>query len=116
MVCREKTFKYVIELIDKNISEDLSIDTICKLSDCKEWNLRRLFKRQAGVNIGEYIRVLRLKKAALLLKNSNKSVSRISVSTGFKSQQSFTRAFKRQFNDTPYAFRMRYIKATLSFE
>ncbi|MGK2696283.1 helix-turn-helix transcriptional regulator [Serratia surfactantfaciens] len=110
MECREKIFKKTIKLIDKNIAGDLSIDNLCAITGCQVWDLRRLFKKQAGINIGKYIRTRRLKKAALLLKSTEESVSNIAVATGFKSQQSFTRSFRRFFNDTPHSFRMRDIR------
>ncbi len=103
---RQKTIEDILKIIQENLANDLSIDNISDISGCSKWRLQRMFKKYMGIKIGEYIRKVRLHKAAVLLKNSDASILDIAMVSGFSSQPAFTRSFKRYFNDTPYSFRV----------
>ena len=47
----------------------------------------------------------RLKKAALLIKNTEKKINTISYETGFHNVDYFCRAFKKSYNMTPTEYR-----------
>jgi AraC-like DNA-binding protein len=52
----------------------------------------------------EFIRVLRLKRAAQLLVESQLSVSEIATEVGFNTVKYFTKYFKEEFNCLPSAY------------
>ena len=52
----------------------------------------------------EYIRVERLKKAALLLREEDFKVNEVCYMVGFNSSSYFTKFFKQQFNTLPKEF------------
>jgi len=58
---------------------------------------------QAG--IGAYIRARRLSKAAVALRLTGRPILDIALQYRFDSQQTFTRAFKKQFAQTPALYR-----------
>lgn len=66
-----------------------------------------LFYRQSGITIGKYIRQCLFSKAVLLLVLTRKSILDISLELGFSSQQSFSRAFKKEFSLSPKKYRNR---------
>jgi len=68
-------------------------------------HLQRLFKRETGVRIGEWLITLRLQKAAYLLANSYLSVKEIARAAGYEHMSSFIRAFERVYVDTPTRYR-----------
>jgi AraC-like DNA-binding protein len=54
-----------------------------------------------GKTPNEFIRHMRLKRAAQLLENGYLTVSQICYKVGFKSQKYFVKAFKAEFNYSP---------------
>ncbi|MGG1123248.1 AraC family transcriptional regulator [Brevibacillus laterosporus] len=60
----------------------------------------------------EYIKRRRLAKAVSLLCTSTLGILDIAVTLGFESQESFTRAFKKEYLMTPAVYR-RYMQALL---
>ena len=59
------------------------------------------FKKNTGKTFTEYLRNVRLDRAARLVTNTNKSIGEISVDSGFGSVSQFLRCFKGKFNCTP---------------
>jgi AraC family transcriptional activator of mar-sox-rob regulon len=64
-----------------------------------------MFKDVTGHAIGAYIRARRLSKAAVALRLTSRPILDIALQYRFDSQQTFTRAFKKQFNQTPAWYR-----------
>ena len=64
-----------------------------------------MFKDITGQAIGAYIRARRLSKAAAALRLTSRPILDIALQYRFDSQQTFTRAFKKQFNQTPALYR-----------
>ena len=70
-------------------------------------HLQRLFKRETGMSIGEWLQSQRLQRAAYLLSNSYLSVKVIARSAGYEHVSSFIRAFERKYALTPKRYRER---------
>jgi AraC-like DNA-binding protein len=70
-------------------------------------HLQRLFKRETGVRLGEWLIAKRLEEAAYLLANSYLSVKEIARSAGYEHVSSFIRAFERRYVLTPTRYRDR---------
>ncbi|MGV3344290.1 helix-turn-helix domain-containing protein [Enterobacteriaceae bacterium LUAb1] len=95
----------LIAWIDANLEGKLDLDTVARRAGYSKWYLQRLFKKITGYSLGEYIRNMRLKDAANRLINSEAPIMDVAMSLGFDSQQSFNRSFKRQFGESPGAWR-----------
>lgn len=59
----------------------------------------------------EFIRVIRLKRAAQLLMQSNLTVAEVCYSTGFKTPKYFSKCFKNEFGLTPREYARRHFKS-----
>jgi AraC-like DNA-binding protein len=70
-------------------------------------HLQRLFKRETGVRLGEWLIAQRLEEAAYLLANSYLSVKEIARSAGYEHVSSFIRAFERRYVLAPTRYRDR---------
>jgi len=64
-----------------------------------------MFKDITGSAIGAYIRARKLSKTAVALRLTSRPILGIALQYGFDSQQTFTRAFKKQFAQTPALYR-----------
>lgn len=67
--------------------------------------LQRLFKTQTGSRLGRSLTEERLRRAALLLLDSEMSVKEIAYTVGYKHSSSFIRAFTRYFRQAPSCYR-----------
>ncbi|NUQ61515.1 MAG: helix-turn-helix transcriptional regulator [Pirellulales bacterium] len=76
-------------------------------------HLARLFRRERGMSFGDYLRELRLRKAAELLSRTAAPVQRIAARVGYKDPSRFASHFRRRFGLTPREFRMRFGKAEM---
>ena len=94
-----------IEFIESNTSENISLGTVAEYSFLSKYHFHRIFKSIIGDTAKEYLTRLRLEKAALLLKNTEKSVSEIAYECGYASPETFNRAFKNYFATSPTIFR-----------
>ncbi|QWA13938.1 helix-turn-helix domain-containing protein [Sodalis ligni] len=87
--------------LENNLDKSLSLDEVAARSGYSKWHLQRMFRSVTGNALGSYIRTRRLSRAATELGRQDQSILDIALQSGFDSQQSFSRAFKRQFSQTP---------------
>lgn len=91
--------------IDKNLGKTLSIDEVAAKSGYSKWHLQRMFRTVTKQTLGGYIRERRLTLAAEALRQTHRPVYDIAMQYGYDSQQTFARVFRRQFAQTPTAYR-----------
>lgn len=91
--------------LESHLDQPLSLDNVAVKAGYSKWHLQRMFKDVTGHAIGAYIRARRLSKAAVALRLTSRPILDIALQYRFDSQQTFTRAFKKQFNQTPAWYR-----------
>ena len=64
----------------------------------------RKIKQLTGMTVVEYIRTIRLKKAAMYLKQNQLSVSETLYLVGFSTHSYFTKCFKEEYGMSPKDF------------
>lgn len=102
---QENVVKDIIVWIEQNLDSRLSLDIIAEKSGYTKWHFQRLFKAYTGISLGKYILARRLSCGAYALRITRSSLLDISLKYCFDSQQTFCRAFKKQFNLTPSEYR-----------
>jgi len=89
-------------LIEKNISDpELTATTLCSELGMSSSKLYRKIKQLTDLSPNEFIRTIRLKKAAHLLKTKTHNVSEVADQVGFNDPLYFSRCFKKQFGYSP---------------
>jgi len=96
----------VINYIENNIAEKMSLSTIAKAVGYSKYHLHRMFVETVGLSIHDYVQRRQLTEAAKLLVFSKKSILEISLIAGYESQQAFTNIFKQMYKKTPNEYRM----------
>ena len=90
------------EVIENNLSEpNLSPSFISEKMAMSSSKLYRKIKQLTDLSPNEFIRTIRLKKSAELLKTKNYNVSEVSDMVGFNDPLYFSRVFKKQFGYAP---------------
>ena len=93
------------DIVMKHLAEpDLNIETLTNELGTSKSTLYRKVTANTGLNINEYIRVSRLKKAAEMLSSQKYRISEVAYMTGFSSPSYFATCFQKQFNVSPSAF------------
>lgn len=87
--------------IEANYDKGISVADIANHLNLNPKYLARLFKKETGQTMSQYISELRLKKAVALLNRTDLSVQEISKQIGFNDSRSFIRLFKKAFDITP---------------
>jgi AraC family transcriptional regulator len=96
----------VLEYIDRQLDQQLELDTMAKVANFSPFHFHRLFGAWFGETLGDYVRRRRLEVAALrLVAQPRLPVLRVALSVGFGSTEAFARAFKTRFSTTPTAWR-----------
>ncbi|TGL88636.1 helix-turn-helix domain-containing protein [Leptospira congkakensis] len=97
-------------LLEGKLDDTIGLGQIAFFTGYSDWHFHRLFKSIQGENVKEYIRRLRLEKAAYELKITNFPILEIAIEAGFLSHEAFSKAFKRVIGITPSEFRKKYQK------
>lgn len=84
---------------------DTSLAALAADYGCSPFAFHRLFKNATGETPHEHVSRVRLERAAYKLAVTNNSILDIALSVGFKNHETFTRAFRRQYGDSPAAWR-----------
>ncbi|BEO07079.1 hypothetical protein SMQC13_48060 [Serratia marcescens] len=95
----------LLSWLESHLDQPLSLDNVAAKAGYSKWHLQRMFKDITGNAIGAYIRARRLSKAAVALRLTGRPILDIALQYRFDSQQTFTRAFKKQFAQTPALYR-----------
>lgn len=106
----EKLMTSVTKYIEENIdSPELSVEELSRHLFMSRGSLYSKIVDLTGETPVEFIRSIKLKKAAVLLEKSDMKVAQIGYAVGFSSPNYFARAFKAKFNISPseYAFQKR---------
>jgi DNA-binding response OmpR family regulator len=98
----EKLLDRVMECINKNLSNsDLSVDMIAEKAGISRVHLHRKMKELTGQTPHDFIRNIRLKKAAQLLTTQGMNVTEVMYACGFSNSASFSTVFKKYYGMSP---------------
>ena len=96
----------LVQVIEENLcEEELNAVFLEKTFSMSKMQLYRKLKTMTGMTPGEFIKHIRLKKAAGLLVSTNLNVTEIFYKTGFNNQSYFFREFKKKYRCAPNEYR-----------
>lgn len=98
----ERFLKKAYEIVEKYLTNpNFDVQLFSSEMGMSRAQLYRKIDAISGQSVNEFIRIVRLKKAAELLKNNDSPVSEIVEKVGFNSFAYFTKSFKEYFGVTP---------------
>jgi AraC-like DNA-binding protein len=83
---------------------DLSVEELSRHLGMSRVHLYKRMRQITGKTPIEFIRVLRLKRAAQLLRESQQNVSEIAYQVGFNNPKYFSSYFKEEFGVLPSVY------------
>ena len=107
----EEMMQKVMNIINENINdEDFNVERLADLMYMSRSSLLRKIKQLFNMPPLEFIRLVRLKKAAELIQEGNHRVGEICYMVGFGNPSYFAKMFNRQFGVTPKEFEQQMTK------
>ena len=101
----EERLLRVLVFIQQHLDEPMPLEDLARVAHFSPYHFHRIFRGMVGESLKEHIRRLRLERAALRLKHSDRSVLEIALEAGFQTHESFTRAFGSLLGCSPSQFR-----------
>ena len=95
----------IINYLMENFIRECSLDDLANNFCFSKVHIQRVFKRDTGVTIGNFLNSIRMKQAHYLLTNSVMPIGNIGYSVGINSRQSFYIAFKKMYGISPHKVR-----------
>ena len=90
-----------ISYIRDHYRENISLDDVLKITSYSKSHFIRLFKKNMGMNLTDYINKYRIEKSCLDLIYTSKNVTEIATENGFNTVQYFSKTFKSYMKCTP---------------
>lgn len=101
----EKLVEDAIKYVENNISRpDLSVEELSHELGMSRVHLYKKLLHITGKTPIEFIRIIRLKRAAQLLRESQQNVSEIAYEVGFNNPKYFSKYFKEEFGALPSVY------------
>jgi AraC-like DNA-binding protein len=101
----EKFLQKVMALIEAHMDDEkFSIEDFSSEASYSRMQFYRKIKALTGQGPSQFVRTIRLKRAAQMLSKKSDNVSQIAFSVGFRSLAYFNKCFKEQFGMTPGQF------------
>lgn len=95
----------VLEFIEQNLNDtELDTETVSTAIGVSRTQLWRIFKKTTGKTLGDYIRDLRLEKAAEMLKTGKYRISEVAFEVGYSDAKYFTKNFQKKYGVSPTQF------------
>lgn len=98
----EKFLANVTRLIEEHISDsELNVNALCDWSATNNKQMYRKLKQLTGLTPVEYIKSIRMKKAAMLLQQKKFTVAEVMYMVGYSNHSYFSKCFQSEFGLTP---------------
>ena len=101
-------FNMIFDYIDKNYTDDLSLDTVSGVAGFSKFHFSRLFKQFTDMSFYDYLNQRRVRAAETLLLDPDIPITEIAMRSGFSSISTFNRVFKSFKECTPSEFKKMY--------
>ncbi len=92
------------DYIERNLQNLITLHDLSRSAGYSPFHCARLFKELLGKSPFDYIRTLRLTRAALRLRDEKVKVVDVALDFVFDSHEGFTRAFSKEFGVTPHKY------------
>jgi AraC-like DNA-binding protein len=104
----------VLEWIRIHAAEPISVDDAAHEFNYNPDYLTRLFKKEMGMNMQEYIQKVKIERAKEELGRTDLSIKEIALRVGFEDEKYFMKVFRKHQQMTPTEFRRAFYRTHLN--
>jgi ligand-binding sensor domain-containing protein/signal transduction histidine kinase/CheY-like chemotaxis protein/AraC-like DNA-binding protein len=92
----------VLQIVDEHMDDpDFGVEKLAKKVAMSPPILYKKIKAVSNMSVNEFVKSLKLKKAAQLLQQTDMTVYEVAYNVGYNDRKYFSREFKKQFGKTP---------------
>ncbi len=95
---------FLLKYMQENYSA-VTLSSLAEFFNYSERQIQRIIKKSTGMSFSENIQKLKMKRAAQLLLNPDKTISEIAEELGYSDVGNFRHVFKKHFGSTPMEYR-----------
>ena len=100
-----KIMKEILDYINKNFTNDITLQSMCELSHMSQTHFCRIFKKVTGDTFIHYVNFKRVYEAEKLLRRTDTDITNIAYSVCFSSSSYFCKIFKYYYKLSPMKYR-----------
>ena len=101
----------VVQLVEENLSDsNFSIDNLLEYFNYGRTVFYKKMKGISGYSPKDFLRIVRMKKAGILLQNPDVTVSEVAFDVGFNDANYFSRLFKKHFGENPSEYQKKHLR------
>ena len=101
----ENLTQKIITYIAHNFKNEITLDTLAREFSVSKYYITQVFSENLKSSLPNYLSLIRAEYAAGLIRSTDDSITNICVNSGFSSQSTFNRAFKRIYCMTPREYK-----------
>jgi AraC family transcriptional regulator of arabinose operon len=98
----------IAECLSARLSQPLELNEIARQVNLSASRLQHLFKSETGMTIPQYLKLLRMQQAKVLLENNFLTTKEIAAKLGINDLSHFIRDFKKIFGLPPASYKRRF--------
>lgn len=101
----ENLTQKIIHYISQNFTQEITLETLARELNVSKYYISHTFTHSIKISLPNYLALIRAEYAAGMMRSTNESITNICNESGFTSQSTFNRAFKRIYNMTPREYK-----------
>ena len=101
----EHLTKKIITYISQNFRNNITLDSLAKEFSVSKYYISHTFSDKIKISLPNYLSFIRAEYAASQIRSTNDTITNICMNSGFSSQSTFNRAFKRIYCMTPHEYK-----------
>lgn len=94
-----------MDYAEEHYYEPIRMENLAEACGLSESHFRRLFRESMNMTPQEYVTMIRIERACILIAKTDKSIGQIAYETGFASVSSFNRNFKKLMEISPFRWK-----------
>ncbi|WP_315815784.1 AraC family transcriptional regulator [Paraflavitalea speifideaquila] len=99
----------VVQLVEEHLDDpDFGVEQLSRKVAMSAPVLYKKIKAVTGMSVNEFVKSIRLKRAAQLLQQGTLTVYEVAYSVGYQDRKYFSKEFKKQFGKTPSEYASGY--------
>lgn len=106
----QRVLKVLIH-IEAHIDEELTVEGLAKMACYSPFHFHRIFHGIVGETVHQYVKRLRMQRAASTLRYTEQLVTDIALDTSYDTPSAFTKAFKQWMGASPKGYRALHVAA-----
>jgi AraC family transcriptional regulator len=100
-----RRLRRVLDYVEDRLAESISLEDLANEACLSPFHFARLFRQSIGLAPHQYLTERRIRRAQEMIVRGGASLTEVAMDTGFGSQASFCRAFRKATGASPKAYR-----------